>query len=125
MRLSGDLERAVMQHLWSVAEPQTVEQVRAALSNRPLAHSTVMTVLRRLAGKGLVTTNRHGRAHRYTPSQTCDEMVATSMAEALAHAGDAAERQAALVSFVHHAGAERAGELARAMREIEARHVMS
>ena len=30
----GDLERAVMDHLWSTPEPQTVRQVHEALSAR-------------------------------------------------------------------------------------------
>lgn len=46
----GDLERAVMDHLWSAPESQTVRQVHEALSaRRDLAYTTVMTVLQRLA----------------------------------------------------------------------------
>ena len=46
----GDLERAVMDHLWSTPEPQTVRQVHEALSaRRDLAYTTIMTVLQRLA----------------------------------------------------------------------------
>lgn len=48
----GELERAVMDHLWASAEPQTVRQVHEALlSQRELAYTTVMTVLQRLARK--------------------------------------------------------------------------
>ncbi len=58
------LERAIMDHLWSVSERQTVRQVHAALSvQRPLAYVTVMTVLQRLVRKGLVVPNRDDRAH--------------------------------------------------------------
>ncbi|MGL4305851.1 MAG: BlaI/MecI/CopY family transcriptional regulator, partial [Mycobacteriaceae bacterium] len=41
----GELERAVMEHLWSSPEPQTVRQVHKALAtHRELAYTTVMTV---------------------------------------------------------------------------------
>ena len=57
----GDLERAVMDHLWSTPEPRTVRQVHEALSaRRDLAYTTVMTVLQRLAKKNLVTQIRSG-----------------------------------------------------------------
>ncbi len=63
----GELERAVMDSLWSSDEPQTVRQVHVALSSdRDLAYTTVMTVLQRLAKKNLVTQLRDDRAHRYS-----------------------------------------------------------
>ncbi|MDT7732850.1 MAG: hypothetical protein QOE12_24, partial [Mycobacterium sp.] len=44
----GDLERAVMDHLWSAPHPQTVRQVHESLSERrDLAYTTIMTVLQR------------------------------------------------------------------------------
>ena len=59
----GDLERAVMEQLWKASEPQTVRSVHAALSaQRHLAYTTIMTVLRRLADKGLVVAYRGERA---------------------------------------------------------------
>src|SRR6202011_6328356 len=84
----GDLERAVMDHLWSGPEPQTVRQVHEALSaRRDLAYTTVMTVLQRLAKKNLVSQIRDDRAHRYAPVHGRDELVAGLMVEALDRAG--------------------------------------
>ena len=55
----GELERAVMDHLWSSGDPQTVRQVHEALSaRRDLAYTTIMTVLQRLAKKNLVVQHR-------------------------------------------------------------------
>ena len=55
----GELEQAVMDHLWSSPEPQTVRQVHEPLStHRDLAYTTVMTVLQRLAKKNLVVQHR-------------------------------------------------------------------
>src|ERR1700740_2304031 len=60
----GDLERAVMDHLWSAPQPQTVRQVHEALSQRrDLAYTTVMTVLQRLGKKNLVSQIREARSH--------------------------------------------------------------
>ncbi len=43
----------------------TVAQVRSALP-RPLAYTTVMTVLDRMASKGVVTRRKNGRAYLYS-----------------------------------------------------------
>ena len=122
----GDLERAVMEQLWKASEPQTVRSVHAALSaQRHLAYTTIMTVLRRLADKGLVVAYRGERAHRYAASQSRDQLVAALMADALAHAADAACRQAALVHFIAHVGTDDVSALLGALADLEAKHAVS
>ena len=80
----GELERAVMDHLWSTSEPQTVRQVHEALAtHRELAYTTVMTVLQRLAKKHLVIQQRDDRAHRYLPVNKREELVASLMVDAI------------------------------------------
>src|SRR5579859_3118677 len=117
----GDLERAVMDHLWSTPHPQTVRQVHEALAERrDLAYTTVMTVLQRLAKKNLVSQIRDDRAHRYAPVHGRDELVAGLMVDALAQAEDPGGRQAALVHFVERVGADEAEALRRALAELEA-----
>ncbi len=119
----GDLERAVMDHLWSTSEPQTVRQVHEALSaHRDLAYTTVMTVLQRLAKKNLVSQIRDDRAHRYTPVRGREELVAGLMVDALDQAADSGGRQAALVHFVERVDADEAEALRRALDELEAKH---
>jgi predicted transcriptional regulator len=119
----GDLERAVMDHLWSVPQPQTVRQVHEALSKRrDLAYTTVMTVLQRLAKKNLVSQIRDDRAHRYVPVHGRDELVAGLMVDALDQAADSGSRQAALVHFVERVGADEAEALRRALDELESGH---
>ncbi|MEB3050201.1 BlaI/MecI/CopY family transcriptional regulator [Mycolicibacter sp. MYC123] len=119
----GDLERAVMDHLWSAPESQTVRQVHEALSaRRDLAYTTVMTVLQRLAKKNLVSQIRDDRAHRYAPVRGRDELVAGLMVEALDQAADSGDRRAALVHFVERVGLDEAEALRRALDELEAKH---
>ncbi len=116
----GDLERAVMDHLWSASHPQTVRQVHEALSERrDLAYTTVMTVLQRLAKKKLVSQIRDDRAHQYAPVHGRDELVAGLMVDALDQAADTGSRQAALVHFVERVGADEAEALRRALDELE------
>jgi BlaI family transcriptional regulator, penicillinase repressor len=60
------LELECMKAVWALGEA-TVEDVRARLlPGRPLAYTTVMTVMGRLARKGLVNRSKRGRAHVYT-----------------------------------------------------------
>ena len=94
----GDLEREVMTQLWDAGEPLTVRQVHERLSRqRDLAYTTVMTVLDRLAKKGVVTQHRVARAYTYAPAQTREEMTASVMLDALSATGD---QDAALAYFV-------------------------
>jgi predicted transcriptional regulator len=94
----GDLEREVMTRLWDAGEPLTVRHVHELLSReRDLAYTTVMTVLDRLAKKGVVEQIKDGRAYRYAPVQTREQMTAGLMLDALS---DSPDRDAALAYFV-------------------------
>lgn len=83
MAVSGELEHAVMGILWSRQEPLSVRDVHERLSaERDLAYTTVMTVLDRLAKKGLATRNRVRRAWLYRPARTqVDEIAAGIVAQ--------------------------------------------
>ena len=93
----GELERAVMETLWSTPAPVTARDVQDALADRDLATTTVLTVLGRLERKGLVTRTREGRAHRYRAVASREDHVAELMRDAL----DATpNRGAALARFL-------------------------
>ncbi|GAB1691635.1 BlaI/MecI/CopY family transcriptional regulator [Krasilnikovia sp. M28-CT-15] len=97
----GDLEREVMTQLWDAGEPLTVRQVHERLSReRDLAYTTVMTVLDRLAKKGVVRQQRADRAYRYLPAQSREEMTAALMMDALSATPDGEPRDAALAHFL-------------------------
>ncbi len=118
----GELERAVMDHLWDTGEAQTVRQVHQALSTRrELAYTTVMTVLQRLARKNLVVQIRDDRAHQYAPTNGRDELVAGLLVEALDQAADSGDRRAALMHFVGRVGVDEADALRRALADLESR----
>lgn len=112
MNSLGELERAVMEVLWSAGGSQSVREVHTRLG-RDLAYTTVMTVLDRLAKKGVVRRQRDGRAFRYEPAQTREELVAEVMLTALD--GDGKDRSAALVAFAGRVSAEEAEVLRQAL----------
>ena len=63
-----DAELEVMQILWRCEAPvarTTVEDEMAKL--RPMAQTTLLTLLTRLADKGFVRIEKHGRSSVYTP----------------------------------------------------------
>ncbi len=61
----GDRELDIMSALWREG-PGTVADVRARLPV-PLAYNTVLTILRNLEQKGVVSHMAEGRLHRYAP----------------------------------------------------------
>lgn len=99
---------------------RTVREVFAVLSaDRDIAYTTVMTVLDRLAKKGLVVQHRDGKAYRYTASEPRAAMVARLMMEALDDS-DAHVRQAALVRFAERVQPDEAATLQAALADIMA-----
>lgn len=61
-----------MKALWAAGQA-TVQEIRDGLMpDRPLAYTTVMTVMDRLARKGVVVREKRGRAHLYSPAVTED-----------------------------------------------------
>ncbi|HEX6823062.1 MAG TPA: BlaI/MecI/CopY family transcriptional regulator [Candidatus Sulfotelmatobacter sp.] len=64
----GEVEQAVMDHIWTQDEV-TAESCREALaSSRPMKDSTIRTVLRRLEQKGYLTHQIEGRTFVYRAS---------------------------------------------------------
>ncbi|WP_018639018.1 BlaI/MecI/CopY family transcriptional regulator [Parafrankia elaeagni] len=109
----GDLERSVMDVLWSADDWLTARDVAARLDHeRDLAYTTVLTVLERLERKGFVRRQRAARAHRYAATDSRETVVAEAMLEAL---GTADDRGSALVRFVGSVSAEEAEILRRAL----------
>jgi predicted transcriptional regulator len=112
----GDLERAIMEILWETDVPLTVREVSVRLTERNLAHTTVMTVLDRLAKKGFAKRQRDGRAWRYCPAATRETYVTELMLTALDQTGD---RTAALTRFAQSVSGVEADVLRDALDAFE------
>ena len=75
----GDLEGAIMETLWATGSG-TVRQVWKRLEEeRPRAYTTIMTVMSRLANKGLLTREKQGIAFVYRPVATCERFMASQV----------------------------------------------
>lgn len=95
----GRLESRIMNVLWKRASPATVREIQRNLSRkRPIAYTTVMTVMTRLYEKGLLRREQRGRAFAYTAAVSEAEHTARLMRELLS---TTANRTDALVHFVH------------------------
>lgn len=117
----GELERTVMEVLWAREEAGTDgatarDVSRALAGERDLAHTTVMTVLDRLAKKGFLKRKRDGRAWRYRPAASREGYVAELMLRALNLTGD---RDAALAHFAQSVSNDEAAVLRQALDAIK------
>lgn len=111
----GELEAAIMQLLWDSPRPRLVRDIVTDLQpDRPLAYTTVMTVMDNLHRKGWLRRERDGRAWRYVPALTRQAYAAQLMNDALAASND---RAGALARFVEQIDAEDADALAQALQD--------
>lgn len=122
--LLGDLERAVIEHLWAAADDGrgvTVREVHDTVGiDRGLAYTTLMTVLDRLTKKGLVTRQLDGRAWRYAAASSREQLTSSTMHHTLAELAGG-ERRGALLHFLGSSSPEQIDELRSALAELEAR----
>lgn len=71
----GPLEADIMQVVW-LRQKVTVQDVYEAISaDRPIAYNTVMTVMTRLAQKGILKRQKDGRAYLYFPTTSKAEVA--------------------------------------------------
>ena len=79
------LERDCMLALWPLGEG-TVRQIREELAGTlPRAYTTIMTIMDRLAKKGVVTRHRVGRGYVYKPNFSAEELRTHAVARLVEH----------------------------------------
>lgn len=66
-RFLGDLERAVMEHLWSSGPADAKAVHRAIGHERGITHNTVQSTLKRLQEKGILDRHKVRHAYIYEP----------------------------------------------------------
>ena len=111
----GSLEAEVMEVLWATSNPRTVREVLDALNTGrrpPLAYTTVMTVLVRLADKGALVRDQHGRSFTYAP--VISDEAALAVRDVVRDYGEAA-----VAHFVEEARAD--PKLYRRLRRLMGR----
>jgi predicted transcriptional regulator len=115
VRRFGELEAEIMNRLWARAAPTTVREIVDELQReRPIAYTTVMTVMDTLFKKGWLRRQLDGRAYRYESVATREQYSAGLMRDALDTSGD---RTAALAHFLEQLSPEEASALRDAFQQ--------
>lgn len=105
-----ELEAAIMDVVWSRAfERFTVQDVHSILEReREIAYTTVMTTLGRLHRKGLLSREREGRRHIYSPLYSREGFLESTARVVL---DEAVERPRALALLAERVSEASLGEL--------------
>lgn len=96
------LESEVMDAVWTASDPVSVREVLDTLNGRrsePLAYTTVMTVMNRLAAKGALS--RRGERRSYVYEATATDAAGIAVRDVIRTYGDAA-----VAHFVGEASAD-------------------
>jgi predicted transcriptional regulator len=94
------LELLCLRALWTLGEGRVKDVQEVVAASRPLAYTTIMTVLERLVRKSKLTRRKAGRAFIYAPSASREAMRHIAVRELLDgfFDGSAAELMAYLQS---------------------------
>jgi predicted transcriptional regulator len=92
------LELLCLRALWSLGEGNVKAVQRIVSQSRPLAYTTIMTVLDRLVRKGMLARRKVGRSFAYAPQATLDAARRAAVRELLEGYFDGSE--AALIEFL-------------------------
>ncbi|MBV9505604.1 MAG: BlaI/MecI/CopY family transcriptional regulator [Acidobacteriia bacterium] len=75
------LELLCLKALWKLREGNVSDVRRLVCQSRPLAYTTIMTVLERLVRKGKLSRRKSGRAFLYLPEASPDAMRRAAIRE--------------------------------------------
>jgi predicted transcriptional regulator len=87
------LELACLKALWTLKEGNVKAVQQIVAESRPLAYTTIMTVLDRLVRKGKLTRRKVGRAFVYSPEASRDTMRRAAVRELLEGFFDGSEAE--------------------------------
>jgi predicted transcriptional regulator len=115
-RQLGPLEERVLDGLWAKGSATVRELVEG--DYRDLAYTTVMTTLDRLFKKGLLTRSEEGRAFRYAPRFSREELQREAAGHAFRELLDASPAAALPLSFLVEILGERDAQLLDDLRKL-------
>lgn len=95
------LELLCLKALWTLEEGSVGDVRRIVSETRPLAYTTIMTVLDRLVRKGRLTRRKNGRAFVYAPQDSRDSLRRAAVRELLEGFFDGSEAE--LLAFLRRA----------------------
>jgi predicted transcriptional regulator len=116
VREFGELESAIMDVMWAADRPYVVREVRERMRyDRPVAYTTVMTVMGILFRKGVLMREKTGRAWRYWPAESREEHDARRMVEVFQSGGDPS---VTMRRFLESVGDEGLASLREVMNDV-------
>ncbi len=77
-KLLGSLELQVMEFMWQTGEATVQQVVKTIKRRRPIAYTTVMTVMGHSVDKGLLARTMEGKRYRYQIARSRDEFLLDS-----------------------------------------------
>ena len=105
-----------MDVIWDNSDELTVRDVLDSPAGSGLAYTTVMTILDRLWGKGLLSRRRSGRAYAYRSKVSKDNYLGGLVSTVLAGSTD---RRTALLGFIRSVDPSDLPELRKLIRSVE------
>src|SRR5271165_1422771 len=115
-RQLGPLEQRMLDALWARGSATVRELVEGGCQE--LAYTTVMTTLDRLFKKGLLTRSEEGRAFRYVPRFSREELHQEAAGHALLQLLDASPASSLPLSFLVEILGERDAQLLDDLRKL-------
>ena len=112
----GPLEERLLEALWRAGHATVRDLV--ADSCEDLAYTTVMTTLDRLYKKGLLSREAEGRAFRYAPSVSREQMHREVAGEAVRQMLDASPAASLPLSYLVEILTERDSQLLDELRQV-------
>ena len=112
----GPLEQRLLETLWSRGTATVRELLEAGVDN--LAYTTVMTTLDRLYKKNLLTREAEGRAFRYTPRVSREQLHREVAGEAFRQLLDSSSSTELPLSYLVEILSERDAQLLEDLRQV-------
>ena len=112
----GPLEQRLLEALWARGSATVRELVEGGCHD--LAYTTVMTTLDRLFKKGLLTRSEEGRAFRYAPQLSREELHREAAGHAFRQLLDASPASTLPLSFLVEIVGERDTQLLDDLRKL-------
>jgi predicted transcriptional regulator len=98
-QIMGDLEAEIMECVWDLGSASVKDVHECLLERREIAYTTVMTVMSRLAAKGLLVSRPVGRAYVYQAAAGREDFCAGVVRDFMSGVLAGADR-AVLAQFV-------------------------
>ncbi len=89
--LPPPLEMLCLNALWEISEGNVEDVRRVVAESKPLAYTTVLTLLDRLARRGAVSRRKEGRGFRYQPTVERDKLRRIALRQFLEYHFDGSE----------------------------------